>query len=357
MKIAFFIHDIYKTGGTERVTITLANTLSENNNEITIISGCNGNDVKFNILPDINIINLNSQKYKNSIIRKLKVYSSLNKIIQENNIDILICVDVTLYLYGFLLKKKVKVIAWEHFNYYHNNKDRIRMFSRKLAAKYADALVVLSKDDYNTYIKEIKKINKIKSIYNPLPFEVKKRSNLDNKTILAVGRYVYQKGFDILLQSWSKIQCDLPEWQLRIVGDGEDKKKLESIIEINEIKNVQLIPFTKNIIEEYSNADIFVLSSRFEGFGMVILEAQASGLPVVSFDCPYGPSELIDNNESGILVENGDENKLGKAILKLATNKDEIERISNNSLYSSRKFDISIILDMWEDLFNDILKC
>lgn len=354
MKVAFFIHDIYKTGGTERVTVTLANGLLENGHEIMIISECSGHDIRFNVDPNINIISLNSQNYKNSIIRKMSIYNSLKKIIKQNNVDVLICVDVTLYLYGFLLKRKLKVIAWEHFNYYHNNRDKVRMISRKLAAKYSDALVVLSKNDYNTYVREIKEIKKIKTIYNPLPFEIKKRSSLDNKTVLAVGRYVYQKGFDILLESWSKIQCDLPEWKLRIVGDGEEKEKLKSIIKENKVKGVELIPFTKDIIKEYSKADIFVLSSRFEGFGMVILEAQASGLPVISFNCPYGPSELINDNENGKLIENGNIDDLGKEILELALNKDKIERLSMNALYNAKKFNISIIINMWEELFNEI---
>jgi glycosyltransferase involved in cell wall biosynthesis len=192
----------------------------------------------------------------------------------------------------------------------------------------------------------------IKQIYNVLPFYPDQSAELETKRIISVGRFTSQKGFDLLIEAWNLIHYQLPDWQLDIFGAGEDEEMLRSLIRKKCLDNsINIHPPTKDIIKEYLNSSIYVLSSRYEGFGMVLLEAMACGLPCVSFDCPSGPSEIILNNVDGFVVENGNVDRLAEKIKLMATDIRLRKEMGRKSKENIKRFLPENIMKEWDELF------
>ncbi|KRN33107.1 epss [Liquorilactobacillus mali] len=250
-----------------------------------------------------------------------------------------------------------KVIIWEHFNFF-NGKTLKEKIKKRYAAGHADATVVLGDKDFDNYKKNLKRIKLLKRIYNPVPLNFNQKSNLKNKRIIAVGRLVDQKGFDILVNVWSIIKKDkISEgWTLDIFGEGPLREKLINQIDELNLSDIKINNFTNEIKKEYLKSSIFVLSSRFEGFVLVLMEAQSAGLPVVSFDIKEGPSEIIVQGENGFLIKPFDKNEMARKILFLMENENKRIQFSNNSDKIIRKFDTKLIINDWEELFEELRK-
>lgn len=156
--------------------------------------------------------------------------------------------------------------------------------------KKLDALVVLTQHDADNW----KEVKKACVIPNFLPFSPEKGSSCLEKRIISIGRYSEQKGYDRLIEAWIKVNRKHPDWHICIYGEGQDRNSLQELIEKHHIENsFSLCPPTKSIQEKYLESSIYVMSSRFEGLPMALLEAMACGVPCISFDCPYGPAEII----------------------------------------------------------------
>lgn len=338
-------------GGTERVTSVIANNLIKRDYEVSIISCQHGEKCKFKLDEKIKLLSIHGEKQKNPVLRKAKTYTELNKIVKENNIDILIAVDVALYLYliPLQLTKKCKCLAWEHFNYYIANNKMISC-ARKLAAKYSDGVIVLGKNDLENYKKHYKKIRKIDYIYNPIALNLETTASMKEKRVIAVGRLSKQKGFDLLIEAWAKIEKDFPDWKLDIFGDGEMKDELQNQINENNLNNIKLRGYATDIEQEYLNSSIFALSSRYEGFVLVLMEALAKGLPSVSFNCKEGPAETIDDGVNGFLVEMGNVDLFAEKLAYLMKNEDIRYEFSKNARKDLYRFDITEIMDKWETI-------
>ena len=193
-------------------------------------------------------------------------------------------------------------------------------------------------------------------IHNPLPFLPEKQSNLENKQVIAVGRYMPQKGFDRLIDAWKIVSQKHPDWVLKIYGDGMRDKLQEQINRLNIKQSCVLEHSVSDIVEKYCESSIFTLSSRFEGFGMVIIEAMACGVPPVSFDCPCGPKDIIEDKKNGLLVPNGDVLTLADKICFLIENKDIRKTMGNEAKKSVQKFQIDRIASQWKNLFENIVE-
>lgn len=356
-KIAFLITNFSNNGGTERVTSIIANKLEENNWDCSIISCNDGINPKFDINKKINLISLNGEKDKNPIIRKINNIKKLEKLYMENQYDIIIAVDIALFLYLLPLKKhkEVKLLAWEHFNCY-TVQNSFSKISRKLACKYADCIIVLGKNDLENYKNRYKNINRIEYIYNPLAIDITNSSNLKNNNVIAVGRLEDQKGFDYLIKAWEQVEKKHPNWNLNIYGNGSKKDELLKLIEDKELKTVKINNFVNNIKEKYQESSIFVLSSRYEGFGLVLLEAQACGLPCISFNCKEGPAEIIDDGINGYLVECYDYMQLANRINELIENPKKLKEFAKQAKKDLYRFDPETVYNNWENLLNNIMK-
>lgn len=360
MNICFFMGDISLSGGTERVASVIANELSKLNLNIFILSLNLKNDKPFF---DLNKSITTKKIFTSSKSGKLKLPIAILKIrkyIIKNNIDIFISVESMLSLYSIpaLIGLKVRNICWEHFNFNVNLGKRSRDFARKLAAYYADDIITLTEHDKNLWLNNLNCRANILTINNPITIHQNNyipTIDKKEKIFLAVGRLTYQKGFDLLIHAWSHISYKYPDWKLNIIGDGEDKLYLNNLIKQKEANDsISIIPTVKNIQDYYEKSSFFVLSSRFEGFGLVILEAQSKGLPVITFDCEAGPKEIVIDKETGWLCENINiidlSDKISDAIELFDSDSQQYLKMSKNSLNNSKRFSIENITPLWSNL-------
>jgi glycosyltransferase involved in cell wall biosynthesis len=230
---------------------------------------------------------------------------------------------------------------------------------RKRAAYPAlDALSVLTDDDLRSYRDALRDApTRLVRIRNALPWAVGPASPLEAPVAIAAGRLTPQKGFDLLVPAFAPVARRHPDWRLRIYGDARPfrfRALRRTIFELGIYNEVLLMGPTDRLSDEMARASLFVLSSRFEGLPMVIIEAMSRGLPVVAFDCPTGPREMIEDGVDGILVPPGDVEALGAAILELVEDAPKRRRYGAAALEKARSYDVELIGAQWEQLIASI---
>lgn len=353
-RICFFLGSANLSGGTERVATIIANGLAEAGHNVSILSLSNGNNPFFDINPKISIHQIFCNKVSFKINYFIAIYR-LRRFLKNNNIDVLIDVESMLALYAIpaVIGTGIRHICWEHFNYKYDLGKILRRIARHFAAIIADDVITLTKRDKDMWRDHTWARADIHAISNPTPFDIPPNMPGENsKTILAIGRLTHQKGFDILLKAWSKSLPHIPhDWKLRIVGGGEDEnilRELSSNLQINDRTN--FYPPTNEISKHYSDASFYCLSSRFEGLPMVLIEAQAYGLPIIAFDCETGPREIIEHLYNGQLVECGNIEALSNAIVFYVSNEEVRREASVNAKRKCYSFDKAIIVRQWLNL-------
>ena len=357
MRICFLIADISARGGTERVTSIIANGLLKRKYEVDIISCRNEPESYFELNQNIKVHSLRAENIRNTFRRKCSNYEKIWKLAYDRKYDVVIAVDIYLYLYLIPLQitRKSKCIAWEHFTYYFSSMKQSRL-ARKLAVKFAYQVVVLSKNDLDNYRNNYKDADNITYIYNPTALKKSTNRNINKHRIIAAGRLSEEKGFDLLIDAWNIIEKKdrNSDWILDIYGTGELESQLANQINKHELKRVHLRGYADNIESEYLESSIFVLSSRYEGFGLVLVEALACGVPCVSFNCPEGPAEIISDNVNGYLVENGNINQLADKIMKLMHDEKLRKSFSENAYRDLKRFELQEVLNRWEEVLHRI---
>lgn len=221
---------------------------------------------------------------------------------------------------------------------------------RRVLYPRARAVVSLTEKDFENY----RSVNsRALHIYNPADVQADWAPALDSGNVLAVGRLTHQKGFDLLLDAWKIFVARVPGWTLTIVGEGEQGDMLQArIAEHGLSPSVRLRPFSDDIASFYQSASIFVLSSRFEGFCLVMIEAMACGIPCVAFDCPTGPSEVLRAG-GGILVPAERVDLMAKSLEKLSADREMRGTLSREAVQASRRFSVDRYLEAWSRLVND----
>lgn len=358
--IAFLISNIDNGGGTERVSLLLGDYLCEHGYNITFISYYAKGKAFFNHSNRIRVIGFESDNLYMRLLKRLYPNNNerLHFLLKLLPIDVIVDVDMGQAMYSSVAIQgtKCKHITWDHFNYYENAKSESRTKGFNCCKRSSDKFVVLTKKDRETYIKNEGLDNSfIEQIYNPLTIEEGLSAEKERrKTVIAAGRLEKQKGFDLLLQVWSKIEHNHPEWNLEIYGQGSEEDGLRTLIEKLGIKNVRLCGRTNDIKSKFAKSSIFALSSRFEGFGLVIVEAEAMGLPVVSFDCPMGPSEIVDDDKNGFLIHPGDVNMFTEKLSLLMDDEDLRKRFGSESLNVAKRFRKEVIFPKWIELIENL---
>lgn len=356
-KVCFVSGVISRSGGTERVGTIIANELCRRGYEVCILSFWNHGKSYYEIDKRIEVKYL--LELKEGKLYRTYIYPiiKLHKFIKENNIDVLIDIDTTLTIFSSFahLGTKCKLISWEHFNYWTMKRERKRILAKIIVKIFSDKLVVLTNQDLVEHVKKMKfKEDKIVRIYNPSPFGIFDEYTFENHIFLSIGRLSKEKGFDILLRAWSIFESKNNTWKLQIVGSGEEEESLNELIINLNLKNVEMIKHTKNVESYYKNASCYVLSSRYEGFPMVILEAESFGLPIISFNCKTGPDEMVINGKNGFLVENRSEEALANAMLNFACLKKQSHSFSNKSKSLVSELSIDKIGDQWQKLIDKL---
>ena len=180
-------------------------------------------------------------------------------------------------------------------------------------------------------------------------------SPLTSTTALAAGQLIPRKGFDLLVNAWAGVAREHPEWRLRVLGSGAQRAELEAAVAAAGLTDVVTFAgFTPDLAGELAAASMFVLSSRSEGFPMVVLEAMAAGLPVVAFDCPTGPRELVDDGVTGLLVPRRDTAALAAAVSRVAADPDLRHRMGAAAIERARLFDAESVATRWEQVFAEL---
>ena len=217
-----------------------------------------------------------------------------------------------------------------------------------------DVLTVLTERDLLEYEKQLSGRVRLVHIPNPVGDMPGPKADLGARTVLAAGRLTYQKGFDMLIQAFGPIASAHPGWRLRICGRGRLRRDLQGLIRDEGLSHVVELPGPRDLDEEMARASLFVLSSRFEGFPIVLLEAMSKGMAIASFDCPTGPVEIVDDRRNGILVPFGDVDALANAMLELIEDEDLRRSCAAAAVETARSYSIDAIGSRWDALLEQL---
>lgn len=351
-KICFSIGNLNHSSGTERVTSLIANSLSEKDFRIYILSLWGGDKPFFSLNTLVKTDSLFSKRISMKI-NYISAVLKIEKFVEKNNINTLIFVDSISCVFTILalLGLKTNHICWEHFNFNSNSDVRLRDVGRRWAAKYCDYIFTLTQRDKELWENGLKNIHaKIIAIVNPSPFfDIEHTSSINNKIVLAVGRLTEQKGFDLLIDAWKLVCNQKKDWILFIVGNSEDENILKQKVKDYQLeKFIKFIPTTQDVIYYYKKALIYCMSSRNEGFPMVLLDAQTHNLPIIAFDYDTGPSDIIEHGKNGLLVELLNIKALSFSLLKMMNLKQsEYDIYIKESNVRFGRFDIENVLLKW----------
>lgn len=351
--IIIIITDITGAGGTERTSCNLASTFVSKGHKTTIISLFKQRDeIRFNISPDVNIEYISECPYSLSlgvfgrVKRILSIISKL-KCSLKGKVNCLIISQVFLpsllvWISGFAKQ----TIVCEHFKYKIYNKIVCRF--RDFVYSKFKRLVLLTNNEEKLYAKTIQNISIIPNMV--LPHNI--HANITSNKIIAAGRLSYEKGFDLLIEAAQLMRLSCPNHTVHIYGSGELKDQLsESIKDKNLMDYVYIEDFTNNIIKVMSQSSIYVLSSRFEGLPMVMLEAMSIGMPVVSFNCPTGPADLLKNG-AGVLVEPENPKALAAALIKVANDATLRQELATKAKRKAEQYCPNNIYSLWSPIIN-----
>lgn len=375
LKIVYCTPALYMAGGVERVLTLKANYFAEHfGYDITIIlTDGKGKPFAYPLSDKIKVINLdiNFEKlWTCSFIKKIFVYLKKQRIYKRRLTAELMRIrpDITISTLrreiNFItsIKDGSRKVGELHVNRanYRNFEANETNFVKRYFEKYwmkglvrhlkrLDKFVVLTLEDGALW----SELSNVVVIPDPLSFHPSAQSRLTSKRIIAVGRYVYQKGFDLLLHAWTSVEKQCAGWELVVFGTGI-RTPYERLASELSLQRCSMNGPTSDIEKEYLNSSLFVFSSRFEGFGMVLVEAMACGLPVVSFDCPCGPKDIITDGVDGILVENGNVSQLAEKIIYMIEHPEERMRMGANAVIKSARYKIDRLAKDWQQLFESL---
>ena len=377
-KICYCAPALYSAGGVERVVSVKASYFAEvYHYDVTIIvTEGNGRDCFFPLSDKVKVINLNlgfEELWKVSFLKKIFLYLGkqfkyrrlLKKELMRIRPDITISV----------LRREINFInsipdGSHKIGELHVNRSNYRNFTSRdsnLVKRFFahfwinDLLKHLRKLDRMVVLTEDAKadwpeLSNIQLIPDPIPFKIDQVSPLSSKRVVSIGRYAYEKGNDLLLKAWAKVEKACQDWSLDIYGMGDQTpyKKQMHELGIDETR-CHLHGSLTDVKDVYLASSVFTLPSRFEGFGLVIIEAMACGVPVVAFDCENGPRNIITNNQDGILVTPFDTDAYADDLLRLIRDDQFRSQLGRCAHNTSKRYFIEDIAMQWKGLFDEVM--
>lgn len=378
MKIAYCIPGLYNSGGMERVLTLKANYFADvlGYDVIVILTEGKGKDYYYKLSSRIKVINLDinfDSTYGSPIYIRAFKQITKERLFKKKLKDTLFYEkpDITISLLrreiNFLTSIKDGSIKIGEIHFGRDNFRTLEEYRLPQSVR-----VFLAKRWINSFIKKVKKLdsfvvlthedkekwselNNMTVIHNPLTFYPSETSDCSSKQVIAAGRYVPIKRFDHLIEAWAIVSQKHTDWTLQLYGAG-NREQYHNLMEKYQLKNCFINPPASDIEQKYCDSSIFVLSSKNEGFGMVIIEAMACGVPPVSYDCPCGPKDIITDQKDGLLVESGNISMLAEKIIYLIENEDIRKEMGQSARIKSQQFLIDNIGKKWDELFNHLLR-
>ena len=374
MKILYLIHSTYNPGGMERVLLNKVRYFVEEKGwDVTVVTTDQHDRPSFYPFPEgvrmidlgINYSDDNGKPFAKKLLGYLKrrrlhakKFEALLKQLKPDVVDCFYpgeCSFVPSIKDGS--KKVMELHQSKLFHHQYNRSglmglaDKVRARMDERLVRRFDRFVVLTQEDRDMW----GEMPGIRVIPNAANFIAEKYSDCSAKRVIAVGRLDYQKGFDRLILVWEKVHQQMPDWRLDIFGQGEWREMLQSMIDERGLQDVvRLNNPTKNIGDEYVDSSIIVMTSNYEGFGMVLVEAMSCGVPAVSFDCKCGPAEIISQHDGGLVVKNGDIEGLAESIVKLMTDEELRKRMGENAKRVVETYSEERVMGLWVNLFEEI---
>lgn len=350
--VCFLTGTLNAFAGAERMTAVIANALAERGYRVFVLSLWDRASV-FPLHEGVTHEALFAQRpsfkraYASTVL-------GIRRFVRKHGIDVLVEVDtmLTLFTLPATLGMNVRRIAWEHCHFDEDLGRKARRVARWLAGRFDDGVVVLTERDRERWTEGLRPRCGIHAISNPLPFPFPDvDGDQTSQVVLAVGRLTYAKGFDVLLDAWAKVIRRHPDWRLVIVGDGEEREALQAQqLRLGIEHSVEMPGATNNVSEYYRQASIFCLSSRYEGFGLVLIEAMSFALPVVTSDCKTGPRELVDDGINGLKVPVEDATSLAAALVRLIEDRSLSAQLRAQGRAFAQGMTIPAVIPKWEHL-------
>ena len=370
MKVVFITDQIYLHGGLERVLINRMNILCKLNtiDVFLITSKQNGNKACYKMNSsithfDIDINYNNSKSYFSfeNLIKSPKHFLKLRDVLKKINPSCIVLSNFgfDFYFLPFTLKGIKKIKEFHSSRYYYSKEIITASFFKKTINKINfyiekryDKLVLLNSDEKKYYHSQNTVV-----IPNFISYSQKNKLEKQSKKniIIAAGRIAPVKQFHHLIEAWSIISKDFPDWNVEIYGEG-DKQLLNELIELikkKTVSNIQFMGATNKLNKKMEEASIYALTSATECFPMVLLEALSCGLPIISYDCPHGPINIITNNKDGILVAHNNITAFAKELSKLIYDTPLRDEMRENSLENVTRFNEKNIIPKWLQLFKN----
>ncbi len=365
--ICFFSGDITRAGGTERVSTMIANKLVyEKETRILFLSLVEQSRTLFFPLNKAIKHYVLGKKWINPGLGYLKIIPKLRQFLRQQSVDIIIDIDIVLDILSIPAAKglKTKIISWEHFNYEYEKMSFYRYSILKYSVKRTDYIITLTESDKRAYQEKLNRKKNISAIYNPM-IELSKLSKIDKtdktktkeKWLVTIGHLIKRKGMDYLAKTASLVLKKHRNWKWIVIGEGEERFFLEQIIEKEKLQEQLILTGQiKNVNFYLERAQIYVMTSRIEGFPMCLLEAKAFHLPSVSFCIKTGPDEIIENGKNGYLIPAFDCKKMAEKIEFLIENEPLRKEFSENTWNNISKFQMNIILNAWNKVLGTVYK-
>lgn len=351
MKILYITNGITGIGGLERVlSIKLSYFADKLGYEIHVITLNEKDKLPFYQFSEkISIHNIQTEE--GSLKYFLSYIKGINKVVKEVSPDLIsVCDDGLKGLYIPLwIHKCYRAIIYERHASLRLNNSKMQSRLIKLGGFFYDRIVLLTKYNKTEWIS-----NNLEVIPNPLSFPIDEKASQDNKQIICVGSLSHNKGYDLLIKAWSKIASRYPEWKILIYGRGDSSVYQPLLAEAKVEDSIIFCGPTNEIKKKMLQASFLVLPSRSEGFGMVLIEAMACGLPCVSFDCPCGPRDIIQEGKNGLLIPPEDTDALSEGMERLIKDKNLLNEMGNFAMNSITQYKIENIASIWKSLFNNL---
>ncbi len=368
--LTFLFIDATIAGGAERTTFNIINHLSRKGYSIAVISLFASNQKTFfpldkeiyfysiNKKPTSKYIFFPIEKY---LIDYFPVVIRLRRLLKKIKPAIVFSVAINPSIYyeaASIGLSGIKEVVCEHGDLDNTiNHERLSKWARVLGVKFGHSVLLLTEENrckYNAYFKS--KIKRSWVIPNAIPIKVDECNALDQPIAIAIGRFVPEKGFERMVDIWFSVVQVKPTWKLKIIGDGPLKESIMQIVRSKQLEDYIIIePATLEIESYYRNASIFIMTSHFEGLPMVLLEAMEHGIPIVAFDCPSGPRQIINDNEDGFLITNNDNEQFVARTIKLIEDETLRKKMGEKARNNIQRFSTTQIVPLWENMIKSIL--